>query len=271
MRSTCEPSRSNRQSGQALVETAFVIPMMVFFVLGIIQLSLVHHARLMTEYGAYRAVRSGIVNHGDCAIMKKAALTSLLPTLGPLSGSNGRVDTLPRAMAHHALFTQADVSGDYYQAGPLPLLKVEVVNPKRSELDGLFATYGSHMQGMEIDYDDVRDDRVIEANLLSVRLVYFYELRVPFANWQLHSFYMGREYLDDLKGLQFEIQRAGGRSATQYLVERGAARDRTHRGLANLSREGRYIIPLTATWTMRMQSNLFNNGRRGPAQCAVDA
>ncbi|WP_240360039.1 TadE family protein [Pyxidicoccus caerfyrddinensis] len=252
--------------------------MMVFLVLGIIQLGMVHHARLMTEYGAYRAARAGIVNHGDCGIMERSAMVALLPTVGPLRGViAGRVDTLDRTIEVNRAYTAAVFTAQglpprdtFYPQGNLPLFRVEVVNPKKSQLSSLFGTYGSHMQGREIDYDDVRDDRVIEANLLSVRLTYFYELRIPFANWQLHSFYMGREYLDGLRGVQFENKRVGGQSATQYLERRGAERGGDFEGVARQAESGRYVMPLVSTWSMRMQSNLLGNDRYGPGRCATD-
>ncbi|MCY1017178.1 TadE/TadG family type IV pilus assembly protein [Pyxidicoccus sp. MSG2] len=272
MHPTRRPKSS--QSGQVAVETALVVPMMIFLVLGIIQLGMVHHARLMTEYGAYRAVRAGIVNHGDCGIMERAALVALTPTLGPLKGMSGRVDTIEQAVnlneAYALVVLGPGAPPPFYPAGPLPLLRVQVVNPRASQLISLFNTYGSHMRGQEIDYDDIRDDQVIGANLLSVRLTYFYELRIPFANWQLHSFYMGREYLDELRGIQFENKRVGGQSATRYLERRGAERSEDHKSAASLAESGRYVMPLVATWSMRMQSNYLNNPRHGPGRCATD-
>ncbi|NTX06391.1 pilus assembly protein [Myxococcus sp. CA051A] len=278
MRSIDRPGVASGQSGQAAVETALIAPMMVFMVLGIIQLGMVHNARLMTEYGAYRAVRAGIVNHGDCKLMEKAALASLLPTLPPLDGKEGRVDTVKYAVGVHKAYSRkllaTSVMKMFYTDVGLPLFRVDVVNPKKGELDELFGTYGSHLDAREIDYDDVRDDRVIEANLLSVRLTYFYELRIPFANWQLHSFYLGRDYLDQLKGFQFESQRVGGRNATQYLQDRGRNLSPDHGKIVSLARLGgnksKYVMPLVATWSMRMQSNYLNNDQHGPGRCAVD-
>ncbi|MFY2562633.1 TadE/TadG family type IV pilus assembly protein [Corallococcus terminator] len=276
MRSIDRPRIASGQSGQAAVETAIIVPMLVFMVLGIIQLGMVHNARLMTEYGAYRAVRAGIVNHGDCGLMERAALTALLPTLPPLGGKPGRVDTVREAVAVHKafsrkLFGEGLLARFYARAPALPLFRVQVLNPKKSELAELFGTYGSHLDQLEIDYDDVRDERVIEANLLSVRLTYFYELRIPFANWQLHSFYLGREYLDQLKGIQFERQRVGGRNATQYLQDRGRTLSTDHAKVVTLAQQERkYVMPLVATWSMRMQSNLLNNDQHGPGRCVVN-
>ncbi|HLT28663.1 MAG TPA: TadE family protein, partial [Myxococcaceae bacterium] len=49
--------RSRRESGQAGVESALVLPITLFMILGTMQLFMMTHARVMTEYAAYRATR----------------------------------------------------------------------------------------------------------------------------------------------------------------------------------------------------------------------
>jgi len=68
------------ESGQAMVESALVIPLMTFLILGIIQLVMIQHAKIMTEYAAFNAARAGIVWNADKIIMENAAIISLLPT-----------------------------------------------------------------------------------------------------------------------------------------------------------------------------------------------
>src|SRR4029079_16997593 len=63
------------------------MPLMVFMCLGIVQLTMLQHAKLMTEYAAYQAARAGIVWNGNNERMHDAALAALLPTVG-------RTDTL---------------------------------------------------------------------------------------------------------------------------------------------------------------------------------
>src|SRR5256885_5594472 len=70
-----------KESGQALVETALTLPLMLFCVLGTTQLFMMLQARVMAEYAVYRATRAGSLNHGDCEHMKQAALLSVLPTI----------------------------------------------------------------------------------------------------------------------------------------------------------------------------------------------
>jgi hypothetical protein len=63
-----------------MVESAIVIPLMTFMILGVLQLAMVQHARIMTEYAAFNAARAGIVWNADPWIMENAAIISLLPT-----------------------------------------------------------------------------------------------------------------------------------------------------------------------------------------------
>jgi Flp pilus assembly protein TadG len=272
------PPSCSRQSGQAAVEAALVVPLMVFMVLGIIQLGMMHQARLMAEYAAYRAARAGIVNHSHCELMRNAAFVAVLPTLGPAPQGSGRVDTLENALKVYTQYSNSNGgSGSparFHIPGKLEKVRVEVVNPRKSQLPRLFSTYGDHMMAQEIDYDDVRDDTIIRANLLSIRITYFYEMRIPFANWLIHGWFMGFESLSGLQGIQFENQRLGGGASHQALEAKGASKGRTSRqkddyklisGLALDQRK--YIIPLVTTYSMRMQSNMM---RKHVTPCAVD-
>ena len=261
-------ARCSRESGQSAVETALTLPMMVFFVLGVVQLGMMHQAQLMTEYAAYRAVRAGIVNHADCEIMRDAAFISLLPTLPPplIGAASSRVDTLPRAAA---LFLQYRIPGNKrYPLVGLDRVVLEIMNPTKSRLNTLFNSYGSHLDQKEIDYDDIRNEDVIRANLLTVRITYYYQMRIPFADRLIHGWFMGIERLGHLRGIQFENQRVYGVSEQNFLETAGATRGNVFGKLAALAKIQKvYAVPLVATYSMRMQSNLFKSGMAG---CAIN-
>ena len=48
-----------RESGQAAVETALTMPLLIFLVLGTTQLFRLLQARILAQVAAYRAVRAG--------------------------------------------------------------------------------------------------------------------------------------------------------------------------------------------------------------------
>ncbi len=68
-----------RQRGQALVETTIVISIFVFVILGALQIMMIQHGRIMTEYAAYNAARAGVVHNANWNVMRNAALIGALP------------------------------------------------------------------------------------------------------------------------------------------------------------------------------------------------
>src|SRR5215213_5204064 len=94
------PGHPGLQQGQVTLEAALVMPLMVFFVLGLIQLTSMQHAKILTEYAAYNAARAGIVWNGNNERMRDAAIVSLLPTMG----RTDRIDRLAVTWGVHQLY-----------------------------------------------------------------------------------------------------------------------------------------------------------------------
>ncbi len=196
-----------------MVEAALVLPSMVLLLLGAVQLTQLQQARLLAEHAAFAAARAGIVMNGDPAKMRQAAALAILPAFGATDSVGAIAKTLVRFEAEEAVLA------------PLGLqqLRIEVHNPIAAD----FAKYGQHLNGKELDFDDVRPGAT-EATLLSLQLRYLYELKVPLANKVIQAAWMA-------------AQRDG--SALP--------------GLLAAARAGRYCLPLQAFYTMRMQSNPY--------------
>jgi hypothetical protein len=265
-------------SGQVAVETAITVPMMIFFVLGTIQLGMVHQAQLMTEYAAYRAARSAVVNNGDCNSMRAAALIALTPTLPNPSEFQvplltGRADRLDYAAGLFNFWYRG--ADSLLTKLKFDLLRVEVLNPSANKLDTTFNNLDYRSGKNEIDFDDLRPD-AIAANNLSVRVHYFYEMRIPFADRMIHSWLMGTEILKNQMGLLFESQEMGlkvgpikigtGLNAYEPLEAYGLKKNGDYITMyfaAHLPNAGPlhpvFLMPLSASYTMRMQSNLMKS------------
>ena len=196
-----------------------MVPLALFVLLALVQLAWIQQARLLLEYAAYRAARTGALWNADPERMAEAARLVLGPTACPsrwqaLPCLPAREPLLRAASGAHALRRLASTGG-------FPGLSVELVD-----------TPGVPPGVEEIDFDDpARPEAERAALLLSVRLHYWFELRIPFADAALwHAWHV------------FGARRLP--PASRRAVEAAAA-------------SGAYFVPLSTTHTMRMQSNRF--------------
>lgn len=243
-----------RESGQAAMEAALVMPVWLVLTAGAIQLAMIQHARLMTEYAAFSAARAGIVWSGNNERMRDAALLALVPTFGgaatfeELGRSWERMRALDRIF-HEALAARTPVPEPFKASGLLGLVRVDTVAPAttggaeelpfdqegaRTEADAVRASLSTHGERPNSD----------TPALLTVRVRHWFELRLPFVN-----------------GIIFDAWIA---TAAAHPADAGLATLAEHErqlllaladGVGPLGRAHRYFLPLSATWTLRMQSD----------------
>lgn len=307
---------SKGQSGQVAVEAAIVMPLMVFMVLGILQLTMVQHAKIMTEYAAYNAARAGIVWNGNNERMHDAAIMSLLPTMG-------RTDNLTevgKTWAFHQLYDTALRNLPWPRPSFVPdamnpsqllgFIRVDTINPYYyGPIDSIWKLRDG-LNWKELDFDgpdsypevpgleqkiakffnlqtpDNQEEVYRRQTVLTIRVRYWYEMRVPFANWMIFltwyasnagvqlSGAIGSEQINysPVSANASIVGGTGNKGALPFLA-RGIGHQKGYNtayrpemvilwGLATgqiplLSSVigKRYFIPLSATYSMRMQSN----------------
>lgn len=241
-------SRARRQSGQAAVEAALTLPLMLFMILGTLQLFMMLQGRLMAEHAAYKATRVGAVNHGDCTRMTHAAVAAVLPSfvsfLGPRTP--GATPAEKFALAWRA--RSVGQPNDNRFAGPpdanhdRAIVWILRERPRVGEVtpaaEDQFDDPGPRPNG-EVGYR------------LEVRLIYWYPLRIPFANWVMAA--MFRAYF----GLQNYVyvnpllptQTADWRRQSSNNLPAAVAAEFEARYLRE-----QYSFPITSTYAMRMMT-----------------
>lgn len=232
-------SRGGRESGQAAVESALVLPMFVFLLLGILQLALMHQARLMTKYSAYKAARAGALHHADVDMMERAVLAVLLPLVSRDVGGGEHIKSVTTADDFNAKWKWNSVQvNEMPDAGGLPHATVAICGPVSGDFPGNPA---------EVDFDDPRwstDNggywKESERTKLRVQVTFNYRMPIPFANQVIHAASRHRDITPVLR-----LKRRS---------DSAALKDDLYNQLAS---RGLYILPIRATYTMRMQSNLF--------------
>jgi len=224
------------ENGQVLVEAAIVMPLMVFFTLGIMQMTMMQQARIMTDYAAYAAARSGVVNNADPDSMTAAANIAVLPT----RARTNSLETLAMAYIRYTLGDYINtkmkelmgIGGGLGVVGALVQGKIQaflrdslgintfgfasvsVINPLFDDIGDISSLSNGSAAGEGVsqadDFDNLDEDianattsRGItnrEKNILTVAVSYNYELKIPFANWVIFETWAASQVGVELTG-----------------------------------------------------------------------
>jgi hypothetical protein len=210
----------------------------VFLILGSIQIFLMQQARLMADYAAMRAVRTGSTNFGDCRSMTDAALGAVLPTFA-------RVHTPDDLARNFARISNNDYGGTTgSNANRLSGAVVWIFREKPLQ--------GDVRPDEEFDmfYTSTADQR------LEVRLVFWYPLRIPFADWVLTRMFLAHYGLQAYMAsnpLQ-ETQRANWPGNFQTADLSQYARPEVVAEYVARTARGEYVYPIQSTYSMRMMT-----------------
>ena len=231
-----------------MVEAAIVLPAMIFLILVTIQLTLLQQARIMVEYAAFSAARTGVVANGNNGTgsggldgpMHAAAVFSILPTVGNTTSFADITATGLRFQARDGVL----------RALGLSQVRVYVHNPVAAD----FRTFGAHLNGQELDFDDVRP-AAAEAALLSIQVRYLYEMTVPFANQMLQTIYLAAHSALLDTWTSWDMTRRG--PAAPSIIDDGIPGGIPVPALMAAAAANHVYMPVEAWYTMRMQSNPY--------------
>ncbi|MFN0062394.1 MAG: TadE/TadG family type IV pilus assembly protein [Myxococcaceae bacterium] len=226
--------------GQAAVETVIIMPLVLFFVLGTIQLSLLMHARIMAHYAAFKATRAGSVNHGDCVRMTQAALAAIVPNVTSFMAPNVVPGGTPADRFVAAFTLLRDRQNG---AGAEPFVPLWIF--RESPLPGVIGP-----DGQDNDFDD--PTTTPEEQRLEVRLIYWYRMRIPWASnvisWIIRAHYgfVGNP------GINFLVP---VRPATEWDQNPNTFQDAAVGAEMNTRMTaGQLDVPIPASYTMRMMT-----------------
>lgn len=208
------------------------MPLAVFLVLGALQLFLMFQARLMAEHAAFRAVRAGSLSQGSCRRMLHAAVATLLPTFT-------RTDNATRLAAafRGRLNNRYSPGLDSGHNGEIVWLLRQ--SPLRRDILG--------------PDDAAFDDPDRESLRLEVRLIFWYPMRIPFANWVIARMALASWGLQDYTALNPLMPTQNARWT------RGSSSGPV-RSVADMFQQrtgspaGTYVFPIQASYGMRMMT-----------------
>lgn len=227
---------SDRESGQVEVETAIVMPMVIFLLLGLIQLGLLHQARIMAKYAAYRAVRAGAVYNFDMDRMEKAAVAAALPVLSYRSGdaellgrTDGATHWIQKWTTHGFMMNRMlDIM--------LPYVVVRRCGPLKSEVSAY--QYGQNV--VAFDHPGMAGKK----GKLRIEVQLNYRLMIPFVDWVIYRMWTGANITRELH------------------LGHGPA---TWVNTGGYSINGVHVVPIRAQYSMHLMSDALVD--KFPEQC----
>jgi hypothetical protein len=219
--------------GQAAVEAAVTLPLTIFVLLGSLQLFLMLQARIMAQYAAFWAAREGSVTQASCPDMQDVALKSLLPTFIGLRSS----EAVERESLHRGsrLGYRYDPSRERGFSGDIFWLMRErpLARDVHRRLEETFDQGGEPMR-------------------LEVRLVFWYPLRIPFADWVMTKMMRAWFGVAPYRGanpLMLAERDARWVESPEQFEERALRAEYARRTEA-----GEYVFPIVTTASMRMMT-----------------
>ncbi len=213
------------------------MPLFLLLALGMLQLSLMHQARLVAKYAAYKAARVGSIHSAKMSAMSRAASGVLLPVTG-----RARVDSFYSASPNNyaASWAAAQLASAIYDP-----VKVTICEPK-SGVSGDFDDPAGGLGAFPTN-GNALDFQTFTRGRLAIQVTFMYQMVIPFANMVLWHIVAGQEDYETMRTLR--MNRNTNRPTQSFS---GAGTIVNTNGLA---RTGHYYMPIRAGWAMRMQSN----------------
>ena len=234
-----------------MVESAIVLPLTVFMILGLLQLGLLQQGRAMAKYGAFKAARAGAIHSAKMKVMENAALAVLLPVVGYKTGGGGEAYNKTRDDGDLGTAWNRMKDNTYPDATALKVVEIRICTPTTKQVSG-----------SSVDFDDANNMNSVDGwetmdkGKLSVQVTFHYRLVIPFANMVIWNLVRADQVSDQL----LQVTRLGSpkNGAIQGIRKtnstKTASSDST---IDTLGKSGKYFLPIRTSFVHRMQSNFF--------------
>lgn len=165
---------AKRQRGATLMEFAIVFPIAALLVLALIQAGFIYMAKLTLNHATFMAARVGATHNADVGTMRTALLRGLIPFKQNNFETN---DSARLAVALGKVTTVEALATSLERLNPSPQSFADfgVKDPK------VKSTYipNDNLEWRSNALGTQSQQNLRDANLLKIRVVYGYELKVP--------------------------------------------------------------------------------------------
>lgn len=173
------PRARRDERGQAMVEFLVILPAMLMLIFGAVQFALIFHAKITLNYAAYEAARAGSLGHADFHEVREGFARGLAPLYSYLGPDNDQVAAFQAARAKVLQLVDAK------------LVRIERLNPSTEAIrfyKGEIPNDNLLFRNANSNSANKKKVSIQDANLLQLRITYWYPLYVPLINRMIASF-----------------------------------------------------------------------------------
>lgn len=224
------------------------LPLTIFLFLGTIQLFMMLQGRIMAEYAAFEAVRAGSRHQGDCEKMMQAGLAALLPNIVTYMGGSGS----PGQKLADAWRKRINGGKPQFVAEDSTKSALGGSSVAGEAIFWLAREQPTNVPDPEDkNFDDPDKNPNGGGMRLEVRLIYWFPLRIPFADWVMTKMFLAQFGLEDYTAanpLMLAEKNANWTSGPNTLDSKISGH------YQSLASSGKYVFPIQATYGMRMMT-----------------
>lgn len=173
--------RLSHMRGVSLIEFVIVFPLATLFVLGLIQTGMVYMAKLTLNNATFMAARQGSLHNANLDIIENELLRNTSPFYQDSTETNFAKRVAKAKLAYEKTYLDLD---HLMLARP----KVEILNPSpeaftdfglKDSKAGVTYIPNDNLEHRSLTVGTKSNLNIRDANLLKIRVVYPYELKVP--------------------------------------------------------------------------------------------
>lgn len=179
------------ERGQAMVEFLVILPAMLMLIFGAIQFALIFHAKITLNYAAFEAARAGSLGHADFKEVREGFARGLAPLYSYAGEDKDQVAAFQVARKKVLDLVDAKVMVRIERLSPSKTAFSQYVNQGEIPNDSLLFRSSAFKPGKPGPLMSIQD-----ANLLHLRITYWYPLYVPLINTMIASFICNKDETD---------------------------------------------------------------------------
>lgn len=229
------------------------MPLMVFIMLGTMQLFLMMHARILTQLAAFQVTRTASLNHGNCPRMLHAGILQVLPAIEPFVKPTGSLSTNVASAWNRYKFNTYNGMNINIGSGNNGGGSSAAGGQSRAATGAILWIVRDITGRPYAGGTDNNFDQSVGAQRMETLLIFWYPMKIPFANWVMANFMLAHYGMQAYSN-QNPLMVRQKANWTQTTANNLAAEVRTELQGRLIARE--YVFPIVSSFTMRMMTPL---------------